>query len=97
VWKRRDAHPDLLAPGVVGEVKRSLTPNNGPAQVERYLTCLEQTRPGDGPWRAKLIHAHEGLSAAVRQRLEQTSASIEVWAVLPARVRRWKAVRQYSA
>ena len=86
---------DLLASGVVGELKRSLSPENGPGQIERYLARLEQSRPADSPWRGKLIHGDEVLSAAVRQRLDRTTAPIEVWAVVPAKVRRWKAIRQY--
>jgi len=87
--------PDLLAPGVVGEVKRVLTAGNGPDQIARYLERLSQTRPGEGPWRGKLIHGSEHLSPAVRLRLDQTHAPVEVWAVLEANVFGWKAVCQY--
>jgi hypothetical protein len=89
--------PDLLAPGVVGEVKRVLREGDGPDQIARYLQRLSQTRPTDGPWRGKLIHGSEHLSPAVQLRLEQTRAPVDVWAVLEANVFGWNAVCQYRA
>lgn len=86
--------PDLIAPGVVGEVKRSLRPNDGPAQVARYLKRLNETRGADGPWRGILIHGGD-LSPAVRQRLHGLRCDIQVWAVIRGKVREWKAVQQY--
>ena len=86
--------PDLLAPGVVGEVKRSIGPNNGPAQIEGYLERLEQTRTDQGPWSGRLIHAEKHVSPALRHRLERSGAPIEVWSV-ERQGRRWKARQQY--
>lgn len=86
--------PDLLAPGVVGEVKRLLSPDDGPAQIARYLERLARTRPDEGPWRGILIHGDE-LSQTVRQRLDDMNLAVEVWSIAPATVRSWKAVREY--
>jgi hypothetical protein len=61
--------PDLLVPGVVGEVKRSLAPGNGPDQTERYLRRAARLYPEHGPWLGILIHGEEHLSAAGRRPL----------------------------
>ena len=43
--------PDLLAPGIVGDVKRRVRANDGPAQIERYIDELAECRPNEAPWR----------------------------------------------
>ena len=86
--------PDLLSPGVVGEVKRRIVPKDI-AQLERYLDELERSRPRDDGWRGVLIHAGE-LSPAITARADKSarSAQIEIWQLEPARRGRFKAVRQ---
>jgi hypothetical protein len=71
--------PDLLADGVVGEVKRQITPKDI-KQVERYLTELERSSPQVDGWRAVLIHAGE-LTPAVIAAAEESARSrqIEIW------------------
>ncbi len=86
--------PDLLSPGVVGEVKRRIVPKDI-AQLERYLDELERSDARDDGWRGVLIHAGE-LSPAITARADKSarSAQIEIWQLDPARRGRFKAVRQ---
>jgi hypothetical protein len=86
--------PDLLAPGVVGEVKRRCIPKDI-GQLVRYLDELEESQPRSSGWRGVLIHAGE-LSPAVAARADQSprSTQIEIWRLEPARLRAYKAVRQ---
>ena len=86
--------PDLLSPGVVGEVKRRIVPKDM-GQLERYLDELERSRPRDDGWRGVLIHAGE-LSPAITARADKSarSAQIEIWQPEPTRRGRFKAVRQ---
>jgi hypothetical protein len=71
--------PDLLADGVVGEVKRIIAPKDI-KQVERYLNELERSRARVDGWRAVLIHAGT-LSPAVRASADESTRSrqIEIW------------------
>jgi hypothetical protein len=73
--------PDLIAPGVVADVKRRITRIDGPAQLENYLDELDVTRPGDGPWRGLLIHPHRELDKATRDRIANSSHAIEAWVI----------------
>jgi hypothetical protein len=71
--------PDLLSPGVVGDVKRRIRANDGPAQIERYVAELEDTRPDDGPWRAVLVHSQPDLDEAARACITASKVDIAVW------------------
>lgn len=84
--------PDLIAPGVVGDVKRRVRSNDGPGQVEGYVRELDRARPEEGPWRAILIHTVDDLDNAARQRIEASEVPIQVWCVVPGLLRKWKAV-----
>jgi hypothetical protein len=86
--------PDLLSPGVVGEVKRRIV-SKDVGQLERYLDELELSRPRENGWRGVLIHAGE-LSPAITARADKStrSAQIEIWQLEPARRGRFKAVHQ---
>lgn len=89
--------PDLLADGVVGEVKRVVAPKDI-EQIERYLTELERSRPRADGWRAVLIHAGK-LSPAVSARADQSTRSrqIEIWRLEEDIFHPFKAVRQRAA
>lgn len=89
--------PDLLADGVVGEVKRQLAPKDV-RQLERYLDELERSRPRADRWRGVLIHAGL-LSPAITVRADNSprSTQIEIWRLEPGRLGHFKAVRQRKA
>ena len=77
--------PDLLAPGVVADVKRLVRRDDGPGQLEAYLEELDHVQPAHKPWRGLLVHAHDAdLDAATVERLEQSrySGRVEVWGVI---------------
>jgi hypothetical protein len=75
--------PDLLAPGVVADVKRRISRINGPDQIERYIKELDATQPHHAPWRGLLIHPHDTLDPATMERLSHGPYGhrVEVWAV----------------
>jgi hypothetical protein len=73
--------PDLRAPGVVADVKRRVTRNDGPAQVEKYLEELDVESPENSPWRGLLVHQHDDLDKATRDRVVASTHQIEVWRV----------------
>lgn len=91
-WLPNGKRLDLIAPGVVADVKRRVYRNDGPAQIEGYVKELERTRANDGPWRALLIQNVPTLNTAARERIEGSDIQIEVWTVLPGR-RRWSGWR----
>ncbi|MDQ3609951.1 MAG: hypothetical protein M3459_13805 [Actinomycetota bacterium] len=86
-WLPNGKRLDLIAPGVVADVKRRVYRNDGPAQIEGYVKELERTRPNDGPWRALLIQNVPTLNTAARERIEGSDIQIEAWTVLPGRGR----------
>jgi hypothetical protein len=75
--------PDLRAPGVVADVKRRIRRNNGPAQVEGYIEELDRIEAADGPWRGLLIHRHDELDPATKERLlaSEYRKRLQVWTV----------------
>lgn len=89
--------PDLLAPGVVGEVKNRIRADWGPGQMERYLKTLDRERPGDAPWRGVLIHGFPTLTTAARRRLDGSPERkrIAVWSVEAAPIAGIRAKRLY--
>jgi hypothetical protein len=89
--------PDLYSPGVIGEVKRIVTAQDGPDQVARYLRRLTRDRPEHAPWRAVLIQGDGRLNPAAQRRLEDLDLPITVWAIINTGVRRWKAVRLWGS
>jgi hypothetical protein len=77
--------PDLIAPGIVADVKRRVSTIDGPAQVEGYLEELGATRPADGPWHGLLVHRHDDLDEATRERITASPYRLAVWAVSDGR------------
>lgn len=77
--------PDLMASGIVADVKRRVSKIDGPAQVEGYLEELNATRPADGPWVGLLVHRHQDLDEATRERITASPYRLEVWAVSDGR------------
>lgn len=73
--------PDLVAPGIVADVKRRVSRIDGPAQLEDYLDELDATRPTEAPWRGLLVHPHEDLDKATRERIASSRYRVEVWGV----------------
>lgn len=80
-------YADLLAPGTVGEAKRRVRADDGPAQLERYLDALTRQRPGDGPWRGVLLQCAEDLDEPTLERLRAMRYAVSVYSVW--RERRW--------
>jgi hypothetical protein len=95
-WISAQDRPDLLAPGVVGEVKNRLRSDWGPAQIERYLNTLDRERPLEQPWRGVLIHSEREISSATLARLRQSADAhrITVWGVYRGRSARVIVKRQ---
>ncbi|MGD9573230.1 MAG: hypothetical protein AB7V62_15210 [Thermoleophilia bacterium] len=71
--------PDLLAPGLVGEVKRVVRVNDGPEQIEEYIAELEAIHPESAPWRGVLLQISHNLDDYARQRVKASTADLEVW------------------
>lgn len=87
--------PDLIAPSTVADVKRRVSKIDGPAQVEGYLEELIATRPADGPWLGLLVHRHDNLDEATRERIAESPYRLEVWAVRDGRLGR-RSVRRLA-
>jgi hypothetical protein len=73
--------PDLIASDVAGDVKRRVTRIDGPAEMEAYLDELDTARPAEAPWRGLLVHRHDDLDKATRDRVATSRHALEVWAV----------------
>jgi hypothetical protein len=74
---------DLMAGDVVGEAKRAVTTNDGPCQIERYLSYLELTkRRPPLKLRGILLQASTHTSRAVIDRLATSRYDLELWSVV---------------
>jgi hypothetical protein len=86
--------PDLIADGVVGEVKSRIGHAWGPAQLERYLYTLDRARPEHAPWRGVLLHGEPSLAPAALSRLADSPDCdrIRAYGIVASRapLRRWR-------
>lgn len=82
--------PDLLSPGTVGEVKRRIRVNDGPAQLERYLDALTDQQPEHAPWAGVLVQHDGDLDPGVAERLGEMTYAVEVFSLYEDR-HRWHA------
>lgn len=89
------ARPDLLAPGVVGDAKRRVRRDDGPAQIKRYLDALSKQQPQHAPWRGVLIqHADDLDRAAVAELRASVPYQLSVFHVHKGM--RWHVKRLHS-
>ena len=85
---------DLVCGNTVIEVKKAVTVNNGPAQIERYLGHLaKKRRVGPEGVRGILVQKNDWAVAEVRKRLRESPHPLELWSVDMDEYEEWRAVR----
>lgn len=85
---------DLIAESTVIEVKKAVTIDNGPDQIERYLRFLSSgARSGKKRVRGILVQNNPWPASGVRERLLASPYPIELWAIFKDGQDQWKSVR----
>lgn len=85
---------DLLSGNTVIEVKKSVTADNGPAQIQRYLAHLaKELRVGPREVRGLLVQKNTWAAPNVLAELAKSPYPIELWSVDKDEQQRWRALR----
>ena len=85
---------DLLSGKTVIEVKKSVTTEFGPDQIERYLGFLiERNRLGSTDVRGILVQKGSQVAPGLKRRLEKSPFPLELWSVDSDEDGEWEAIR----
>lgn len=85
---------DLVRGNTVIEVKKAVSVDNGPAQIERYLSHLtKRLRVGPGGVRGILVQKNDWPGYGVEERLRDSDFPLELWSVDKDADGQWQALR----
>ncbi len=85
---------DLLSGKTVIEVKKSVTTEFGPDQIERYLgSLIEKKRLDPADVRGILVQKESQVALGLRKRLEESPYPLELWSVDTDEDGEWEAIR----
>lgn len=85
---------DIVCGNTIIEVKRAVTTNNGPDQIEGYLQHLAESRKsGKRGLRGILVQQFRLAGAGMKQRLAESPFRLELWAVYQNEDNEWELER----
>lgn len=85
---------DIVCGNTIIEVKRAVTTNNGPDQIEGYLRHIDKSHKlSKEHLRGILVQQSPFAGAGMKQRIENSPFHLELWAVFENEDNEWEAVQ----